>query len=77
MGKRSENKQRILLTGATGYVGGRLLSRLLDSGFSVRCAARTPENLSHINNKNAEIVRADLLNLETMESVLKGIDVAY
>ncbi len=77
MEKQSENKPRILLTGATGYVGGRLLSCLLDSGFSVRCSARTPESLSHIDHKNAEIVKADLLELETMESALKGIDLAY
>lgn len=77
MEKRLENKHRILLTGATGYVGGRLLPLLLDSGFSVRCAARTPENLSHIDHKNAEIVRVDLLELESLELALKGIDVAY
>lgn len=72
-----EKKPLILLTGVTGYVGGRLLSRLLDSGFSVRCAARAPESLSHVNHKNAEIVRADLLELESLESALIGVDVAY
>ena len=77
MGERLENKPLILLTGATGYVGGRLLSRLLDSGFSVRCAVRNPESLAHINHQNAEIVRADLLEFESLESVLKGVNVAY
>ena len=35
--------RRILVTGATGYVGGRLLSALLDRGEQVRCMARRPE----------------------------------
>lgn len=36
---------RCLVTGATGYIGGRLVPELLDAGHSVRCLARTPEKL--------------------------------
>jgi uncharacterized protein YbjT (DUF2867 family) len=75
--QRLENRPLILLTGATGYVGGRLVSRLLDSGFSVRCAARTPESLSHLQHQNAEIVKADLLQFESLESALTGVGVAF
>ncbi len=38
--------QRILVTGATGYVGGRLVPRLLAAGHAVRCLARDPERLA-------------------------------
>lgn len=38
-------QQRCLVTGATGYIGGRLVPRLLESGFAVRALARTPDKL--------------------------------
>lgn len=37
--------QRIAITGATGYIGGRLAPMLLDSGYSLRCLVRTPRKL--------------------------------
>ena len=40
------NKHKILLTGATGYVGGRLLPRLEQQGYQVRCLTRRPEALT-------------------------------
>jgi uncharacterized protein YbjT (DUF2867 family) len=40
---------RILVTGATGYVGGRLVPRLLDKGFAVRCLVRNPAKLDHVS----------------------------
>ncbi len=67
----------ILLTGVTGYVGGRLLPRLLDAGFKVRCAARQPEKLCHIKHCNLEVVRADLLDYEQLYLALRGVSVAY
>ena len=39
---------RCLVTGATGYIGGRLVPRLLEAGFKVRALARTPEKLSGV-----------------------------
>jgi NAD(P)-dependent dehydrogenase (short-subunit alcohol dehydrogenase family) len=39
------DSQLILITGATGYVGGRLVPRLLAAGYRVRCLARDPEDL--------------------------------
>ena len=41
-------QQRCLVTGATGYIGGRLVPRLLESGFAVRALARTPDKLSSV-----------------------------
>ena len=50
MTKRS---RRILLTGTTGYVGGRRLSRLVSCGYSLRCVARRPAHLLAIDQAAA------------------------
>ncbi len=66
----------VLLTGATGYVGGRLLHLLAERGQSVRCLTRRPEALSDPGVK-AEIVVGDVLDIETLRPALDGVDVAY
>src|SRR5690348_10451879 len=43
--RQPENMTKVLLTGATGYVGGRFLNKLESEGYSVRCLARRPEYL--------------------------------
>ena len=68
---------RILLTGATGYVGGRLLRLLEERGYSVRCIARRPEALEHKVGPTTEVVRGDLLDRATLDAALRGIDIAY
>jgi uncharacterized protein YbjT (DUF2867 family) len=75
----SENTGKILLTGATGFVGGRLLHALTARGFDVRCLVRTPERLRQrlLPEEEVEIVEGDLLRPETLESVLDSIEVAY
>jgi uncharacterized protein YbjT (DUF2867 family) len=40
-----ENRTLVLVTGATGYIGGRLIPRLLDAGYKVRVLARDPDRL--------------------------------
>jgi uncharacterized protein YbjT (DUF2867 family) len=67
----------ILLTGATGYVGGRLLSRLQDQSIPVRCLTRRPEALSHRVNATTEIVQGDVLDPTTLQSALAEVDTAY
>jgi uncharacterized protein YbjT (DUF2867 family) len=72
-----QNKPRILLTGATGYVGGRLLPCLLDAGYTVRCAVRRPESVTLAAHENLEVIQADLLDKTSMEVALQDMDVAY
>jgi uncharacterized protein YbjT (DUF2867 family) len=72
-----KNKPLVLLTGATGYIGGRLLSRLLREGHSVRCAARHPENLFCAGDSCVEVVKADLLDYPSVEAALENVDAAY
>jgi uncharacterized protein YbjT (DUF2867 family) len=67
----------ILLTGATGYVGGRLLHRLVQEGCRVRCITRRPEILAELVPRNVEIVAGDLLELESLSVALAGVQIAY
>ena len=67
----------ILLTGATGYIGGRLLPLLLADGWRVRCLARQPEKLLPRLPAGVEVVRADLLKPESLGSAMAGVDAAF
>lgn len=67
----------VLLTGATGYVGGRLLQSLEKHGHRVRCLARRPEVLKPRAGPSAEIVSADVLDRPSLDSALRDVDVAY
>ena len=67
----------ILLTGATGYVGGRLLARLEDAGFRVRCLTRRPDEIEASNASLVDAVHADLLNSSNLAEAMRGGDIAY
>ena len=72
------NDLPIVVTGATGYVGGRLVPRLLAAGYSVRCVARRPEELDDRWWKDqVSIVRADLSQPEEIARALEGAAAAY
>jgi uncharacterized protein YbjT (DUF2867 family) len=66
---------RILVTGVTGYVGGRLLAALLDRGEHVRCLARRPEAVA--SRPGLEVVAGDMLDAEAVRRALQGVGVAY
>jgi uncharacterized protein YbjT (DUF2867 family) len=65
------------LTGATGYVGGRLLTRLREAGYRVVCLTRRPESLSHRKSPDTEIRHGDVLDRVSMEAALQGVEVAF
>jgi len=67
----------ILLTGGTGYVGGRLLSLLQDRGLPVRCLTRRPEALKARVTSTTEVVQGDVLERESLEAAFRGVDTAY
>jgi len=67
---------RILVVGASGYVGGRLAARLLDQRHAVRLASRDPRGLAE-RFPEAEVARIDLLDQETLPAALEGIELAY
>ena len=67
-----------LVTGATGYIGGRLVRELLSRGFRVRVLARGAERLAeHSWIGEVDVVDGDAHSRKVLESALEGIDVAY
>lgn len=67
-----------LVTGATGYIGGRLIRELLNHGYRVRILARNPERLhDHPWIDEVEIASGDAHDVATLQSSLQGVDVAY
>ncbi|MCG8351966.1 MAG: NAD(P)H-binding protein, partial [Chloroflexales bacterium] len=69
---------RILITGATGYIGGRLVPRLLEQGYSVRCMVRDPARLQGRDwLGNVEVVRGDVLDPPSLSAVMQDVDVVY
>jgi len=65
----------ILLTGATGYVGGSLLPELLARGHRVRCLVRSPDRAQL--PEEAEVVKGDVVKAEGLDAAMEGVDVAY
>jgi uncharacterized protein YbjT (DUF2867 family) len=73
----TRNRGLILLTGATGYVGGRLLKALEADGRRLRCMARRPEYLRARVGEGTEVVAGDVLQPDTLPAALRGVDTAY
>jgi len=67
----------ILIAGASGYVGGRLLKRLEAEGRSLRCLARRPEHLAARVAATTEVVAADVRDRASLTRALEGVDTAY
>jgi uncharacterized protein YbjT (DUF2867 family) len=68
----------ILVTGATGYVGGRLVPRLLEAGLRVRCMVRDPSRLEGRSwLGEVEVVRGDVMAPESLVAAMAGVDSAY
>src|SRR6185369_17826079 len=67
----------VLLTGASGYVGGRLLRALVDAGHRVRCLARRPEYLAARAVPPTTAVRGDCLEAASLPAALAGVHTAY
>lgn len=74
------NSKPIFIASATGYIGGRLLPRLLDAGYQVRALARAPEKLRDrpwAQHPNLTIVKGDVLDSDSLSLALNGCRAAY
>ena len=70
----------VLVTGATGYVGGRVVPRLLEAGYKVRATGRSFDKLkarAWARHPNAEVVFSDVLDLESIKKATQGCWAAY
>jgi uncharacterized protein YbjT (DUF2867 family) len=70
--------ETVLVTGATGYIGGRLVGRLLSAGYRVRVIVRDPLRLQDRPwTDNVEVVEGDVLKRHTLPAAMAGVDAAY
>jgi uncharacterized protein YbjT (DUF2867 family) len=68
----------ILVTGATGYIGGRLVPRLLEMGYRVRCLVRDPSRLQgRAWQGQVEIVAGDVFQPDSLARAMEGVQAAY
>jgi uncharacterized protein YbjT (DUF2867 family)/uncharacterized protein YndB with AHSA1/START domain len=78
MTEASTERPLVLVTGATGYIGGRLVPRLLDLGYRVRCLVRDPGRLQgRAWQDRVEIVAGDVLQAATLAPAMAGVETAY
>src|SRR5690242_20723035 len=69
---------QILVLGATGYLGGRLVPQLVEAGHRVRCLTRSPEKLDGVAwAGEVEVLEGDVLEPASLDRALDGIEVAY
>lgn len=66
----------VLVTGASGYIGSRLLRVLEEDGYSVRCLARQPERVAAAR-ATTEVIAGDCLDEASLDAAMKGVDQAY
>ena len=68
---------KILITGASGYIGGRLLHHLDDERYQITCMARNPLLLANRFSHKIKIVKGDTLDIKSLEKALHNVDVAF
>lgn len=71
------NNPLVLLTGASGYVGGRLIPLLEQQPVNLRCLARNPDKLRPLVGKSTQVVQADVLDPASLNEALQGVHTAY
>ena len=77
MNKKINNNRIVLVTGASGYIGGRLVPMLESRGERIRCMTRSPEYLAGRFQPSTEIVAGDVLDQASLVKALEGVEIAY
>ena len=65
---------KILVTGASGYIGRQLAERLLEDGHEVTCMVRDSVRANLPSGERCRIVEADVLHAETLAAAVEGIE---
>ena len=73
----ADHRPLVLLTGASGYIGGRLLKELEKAGWPVRCLARRPDFLRSKVAASTEVIKADCLDRSSLVAAMAGVQTAY
>lgn len=71
------SRRVVLLTGATGYIGGRLLKVLEQQGYTIRCLVRNPDVLKNRVHPKTQVVKADCLDAKSLPDAMEDVDTAY
>jgi uncharacterized protein YbjT (DUF2867 family) len=69
--------RRALVTGATGFIGGRLAGALADRGWHVRCLVRDPDRAEHLADRGLELAQGDVLDPASLRGAGEGVEVTY
>ena len=76
--QKSTEDRLILLTGATGYIGGRLLKEFeRRGGYNIRCLARRPDYLKQKVAASTEVVKGDAFDKDSLVAAMEGVHTAY
>ena len=73
----ADHRPLVLLTGASGYIGGRLLKELEKAGRPIRCLARRPDFLKPKVAASTEVIKADCLDRSSLAPAMAGVHTAY
>ena len=74
----NQASKTVLVTGATGYIGGRLVPRLLEAGHRVKVVLRSPQKIADVPwHDDVEIITDSLSDAGSLENALQGVDVLY
>ncbi len=68
---------KVLVTGATGFVGSHVADKLIEKGYEVKCIARKTSNLRWLENKPVEIIETSLNDKEKLKKAVEGVDYIY
>jgi uncharacterized protein YbjT (DUF2867 family) len=69
--------KKIIVIGASGFVGRNLAKQLLTDGYEVRCLARTPSKVQNLAELGCKIVQGDISDLESIKNAVKSMDAVY
>ncbi len=68
---------KVLVAGGTGFIGSHLVDRLVKKGFDVVVPVRPSSNKKYLPSESVQIAEIDLLQLENVKGLLKGVDVLF